>query len=88
MRASAVVKRQSALAVAALRRHYHAAVCRFSAALSPTRSGRSRLSALNSISAMFSYEPCLGVRWTSSLLAMCLAPAGGMPCIARRASGD
>src|SRR3982751_4550399 len=79
IRASAVVKRQSAATPAPFRSRSHAVTWRSSAGLSPTRSGRPRASALNSISAMFSHEPCLGVWRISSRSARRFARSGGKP---------
>jgi diketogulonate reductase-like aldo/keto reductase len=62
MRALSVVKRQSIRACAWSRWHSHAATARINSSSVPMRRFRHcPVSTLNSISAMFSHEPCLGV---------------------------
>ena len=69
MRASAVVKRQSTVVAAVLRRSSQAATSAASVCRSAMRwSKHWRPSTLSSISAMLSQLPCLGVAWISKML--------------------
>jgi hypothetical protein len=77
MRASSVLKRHSILTPAASRRSCQVAASLWRVSKSGTRLSRHwRLRTLNSISAMFSHEPCLGVWWISSFSERRLAFSG------------
>ena len=83
-RASWVLKRQSMVALAVLRRMWYASMALANATSSPWRPRRqSRDNTLNSISAMLSQLACLGVWWNSRRFTMAAGFGGGRGLVER-----